>query len=147
MDIVYTTSGLFKKFQQNSNDIDEIKSIFNHKIGEFHLTKYKIYKFLNDYKTIDSNSDSNFENIKKYSHLVTFFDYEIKKQFFEYIFEKYFLNDITTKIKNQNINLIKELKKYVLFEQIIEQYYKKENKFGITPFSVKNGTLKSKISV
>ena len=53
MDIIYSSSGLFRVLQKAENDINSIKNVFHQKIGENYFSKKKIFNLLNNYDSIN----------------------------------------------------------------------------------------------
>jgi hypothetical protein len=78
---IYTRSELYKKYIE-LDDEKEIQDLFNHKFKEkCNLTIDEVSYFLDNFTKISYNED----NINNYIHLVSFFDYDIRKDFLRHL--------------------------------------------------------------
>ena len=90
MTTIFDTSTLYNLFLMGGGDEDEIKNLFLNKIKDFGLNEDEITGFLNDYKTIQYNE----KNILNYVSFVSYFQYSIKDNFFDYITKHYVFDNL-----------------------------------------------------
>ena len=82
---IYTRSNLYKLYTE-SDDEDTIQELFKEQFKEkCNLTESEVEYFLDNFTQIDYTEN----NINNYIHLVSFFDYDMRKDFLNHLIRKF----------------------------------------------------------